>query len=65
MKVSTLFLAMTATPAFAHHEVVVATSMLPLIGGMATIAVAALAAMRKLRRELHASPKKDRSSPSS
>lgn len=62
MKASTFLFAITATPAFAHHEVVVATSMLPLIGGMATIAVAALALMRKLRRERHASPKKDLSS---
>ncbi len=40
-----------ATPAMAHHEVIVATSLLPLMGGIATIAIAALAAIGKSRRK--------------
>lgn len=41
-----------ATPALAHHEVVVATSMVPFIGGMAVVAVGITAFLRKrLRRK--------------
>ncbi|WP_195819881.1 hypothetical protein [Roseobacter sp. MH60115] len=39
-----------ATPAYAHHEVVVATSMLPLAGGLAAIAAAGLIALRRWLR---------------
>lgn len=39
-------LGLVATPALAHHEVVVATSMLPLMGGVAVIVLAILAALR-------------------
>ena len=49
-----------ATPAFAHHEVVVATSMLPFVGGVVTIAVAGFAALsRKYKKRIsahHAKP---------
>jgi hypothetical protein len=39
--------AVLATPAFAHHEVIVATSMMPLMGGLSLILVAALAGLRQ------------------
>ena len=41
-----------AAPAHAHHEVVVATSMMPLMVGLLVILTAGLAALRqKLRRK--------------
>ena len=36
------FCLLLATPAMAHHEVVVVTSMLPFAGGVAAICAAAL-----------------------
>ena len=41
-----LLMAMVATPAFAHHEVVAVASLLPLYFGLAAIAVAGLGAAR-------------------
>jgi len=43
-RLTTLTCALAATPALAHHEVVVATSMVPLMGGLAAIAAAGLIA---------------------
>ncbi len=41
-----------ATPASAHHEVAVATSMAPMLGVLAPVAFAAMAIVRKrLRRQ--------------
>jgi len=40
----------TATPALAHHEVVVATSVAPLATTIAGLSVAALLAWRKWHR---------------
>ena len=40
-----------ATPALAHHEVVVATSMLPLMGGFAVVAVGIGSFLRKRLRK--------------
>lgn len=37
---------LSATPAMAHHEVVVATSILPLASGLAAITLAGLAVWR-------------------
>jgi Flp pilus assembly protein TadB len=51
-----VLLALFATPAFAHHEVVVVGSLLPVIGGLATIASAGLVAFlqkRRRKRELN------------
>ncbi|MBY5933766.1 hypothetical protein KUV51_12210 [Tateyamaria omphalii] len=36
-----------ATPALAHHEVAVVSSILPLMGGIAVIAIAGIGALRK------------------
>ena len=44
-------LTVLATPALAHHEVVVATSMMPLMGGLAVIALSCAAAVRKRFRK--------------
>lgn len=41
-----LALALIGTPAFAHHEVVVATSMMPVMAGIMAIATAAFVAWR-------------------
>lgn len=41
-----VLLTLAATPAAAHHEVVMATSMVPFLGGLATILVAGLVAWR-------------------
>ena len=46
MRTFILLFALLATPALAHHEVVVATSMLPVMGGLAVIAVAGMTALR-------------------
>jgi hypothetical protein len=51
MRLAAFPLIVIATPAAAHHEMVVAASMVPLMGGIATIAVAALAALRKSVRK--------------
>lgn len=40
-----------ATPALAHHEVVVATSMMPLMTGLAVITVGVIAVVRKRLRK--------------
>ena len=37
MRVMTVFLVLTASPAMAHHEVVVATSVVPTMLGIASI----------------------------
>ncbi len=42
--------ALLATPALAHHEVVVATSVLPLAAAFAVVAVGVAAFIRKLHR---------------
>lgn len=47
MKRVVVFLALAATPASAHHELVVAASVAPLAWGMITITVAGLAAWRR------------------
>lgn len=44
-------LMIAATPAFAHHEVVVATSMMPLAAAFAAIPIAAFAAWRRARKK--------------
>lgn len=51
MRASVFPLVVFATPAAAHHEIVMATSMVPLMGGLATIAVAALAALKQSRKK--------------
>lgn len=51
MRILSALFVLVATPAAAHHEVVVATSLLPLMGGLATIAVAAITAFRKALRK--------------
>jgi len=43
-------LALVASPALAHHEVVVAASILPLLGGLAAISLGGIAAWRKRRQ---------------
>ena len=45
-------LALIANPALAHHEVVMAASIMPLLGGLAAISLGGLAAWlrRKLRK---------------
>ena len=45
-----LLLALGASPAFAHHEAVVATSLVPLATNLAAMAIAGLAAWRLNRR---------------
>ena len=46
MKKAIIGLCLLGTPALAHHEVVVATSMIPFLGGLAVIAAAIIAAWR-------------------
>ena len=50
-QVSLVVLGVAATPAFAHHEVVVATSIVPLAVAFAAIPVAAFAAWRRSRKK--------------
>lgn len=45
-----IFLIITATPALAHHEVVVATSMVPLASTIAGLSVAAFLVWRGRRK---------------
>jgi predicted Rdx family selenoprotein len=45
-----LVFASLATPAFAHHEVVMTTSLVPLLGGLFTILVAARLAWKQRKR---------------
>ena len=45
-----LVVGVAATPALAHHEVVMATSMIPLASGLAAITLAGLALWRNRRR---------------
>ncbi len=45
-----VLIGLVAGPAQAHHEVVVATSFLPVMGGLALIMVAGLAAARQKLR---------------
>lgn len=52
MRLLPLAFIFAATPAFAHHEVIMATSMLPTMLGLATIAAAGLGALwQKWRRK--------------
>ena len=46
MKKAIIGLCLLGTPALAHHEVVVATSMIPILSGLAIIAAAIIAAWR-------------------
>ena len=46
-----VFLIITTTPALAHHEVVVATSMVPLATTIAGLSVAAFLAWRRGRKK--------------
>lgn len=46
MKKLTIILACVATPAFAHHEVVVATAVIPAAVWLGGIAAAGIAALR-------------------
>lgn len=46
-----IFLIAIATPAFAHHEVVVVTSMVPLVSTIAGLSVAAFFAWRRGRKK--------------
>lgn len=50
-RVATVMPFFAATPALAHHEVVVSASMVPLAAGMATITIAALTAWRRWRKD--------------
>lgn len=50
MRLLSASIVLCATPAYAHHEVVVAASILPLAGGLAAIAAAGLVALRKWLR---------------
>ena len=45
-----VMLAIAATPAFAHHEVVFVTSMMPLAVAFAAIPLAAFSAWRRGRK---------------
>lgn len=57
MRWSAFALVLGSTPALAHHEVIVATSMVPTMLGLAMIASVALGALwRKWRRKLFAVP---------
>ena len=51
MKRIALALAVVAAPAHAHHEVVVVSSILPVLGGLALITTAGVAALRQWLRE--------------
>ncbi|MGB1390698.1 MAG: hypothetical protein ACPG61_17630 [Paracoccaceae bacterium] len=51
MKRLALALAVVAAPAHAHHEVVVVSSILPVLGGLALITTAGVAALRRWLRE--------------
>ncbi|MGB5865105.1 MAG: hypothetical protein WBG95_12500 [Sulfitobacter sp.] len=46
-----IFLVIIATPAFAHHEVVVVTSMVPLASTIAGLSVAAFIAWHRGRKK--------------
>lgn len=50
MRGAAIVLTLAATPALAHHEVVVVTSMVPVMLGVAVTAVAGLAALRQKLR---------------
>ncbi len=51
MKRLALALAVVAAPAHAHHEVVVVSSILPVLGGLALITTAGVSALRRWLRE--------------
>lgn len=57
MRYLALIAALLGSPAYAHHEIVVATTMMPLMGGIAAIIFAAITAIglrlkeRRLKRE--------------
>ena len=51
MKRLALALAVVAAPAHAHHEVVVVSSILPVLGGLALITTAGVAALRRWLRD--------------
>lgn len=50
MKYLSLALMLAAAPAYAHHEVVMATSILPTLGGLTFVIAAGLVALRKKLR---------------
>ncbi|MEL7178391.1 MAG: hypothetical protein AAFN63_01030 [Pseudomonadota bacterium] len=50
MKYMAAVFMLLATPAWAHHEVVVATTMVPLMTGLAVITVGVIAVVRKRLR---------------
>ncbi len=60
MRCIALIAALLGSPAYAHHEIVVATSMMPLMGGISVILLAAITAIRprlkgrRQKRELEA-----------
>lgn len=45
-----LIAVVTATPAFAHHEAVVATSLFPVVATLTTLFITGLAAWRHRRK---------------
>ena len=47
MRCIALIAALLGSPAYAHHEIVVATSMMPLMGGIAVVLLAAITAIRR------------------
>jgi len=47
MKRLAIIFALLASPAAAHHEVVVATSIVPMLSGLAAITLAGFGAWRK------------------
>lgn len=47
MRALTISATLIATPALAHHEVIVATSLLPALGGAAVLFAAVLVELRK------------------
>jgi hypothetical protein len=58
MKAWAVLLALVATPAAAHHDVVMVASTLPLLGGVAAIVSAMLLGLRgKLGKRADRAPK--------
>ena len=59
MKRLALALAVAAVPAYAHHEVVFVSSILPVLGGLALITTAGVAALRQWLRDNASNFRKD------
>ena len=59
MKRLALAFAVCAAPAYAHHEVVVVSSILPVLGGLALITTAGVAALRQWLRDNASNFRKD------